>query len=179
MDNPYPLSHVISVDDVPPRGKIIEFTATAEECRVLAVIYGILSIQNLKARFEVRPGPDDGLKVHGRVEADVTQSCVVSLEPVPGRVSEEIELLFSPSVEEPNEESPDEDLYDMEASERPEPLINGRVDLGEIAAEFVALGLDPYPRKPGVVFQPPAEAGDEKTHPFAALAALKSGKNEE
>ena len=27
-----------------------------------------------------------------------------------------------------------------------------QIDLGALAAEFLALGLDPYPRKPGVAF---------------------------
>jgi hypothetical protein len=38
--------------------------------------------------------------------------------------------------------------------------------------EFLILGLDPYPRKPGVVFQPPH---DDKPDPgpFAGLAKLK------
>jgi hypothetical protein len=54
----------------------------------------------------------------------------------------------------------------------PEPLVGGKVDLGAIATEFLILGLDPYPRKPGAVFDPPPEdrASDS---PFAALAKLK------
>ncbi len=32
----------------------------------------------------------------------------------------------------------------------PDPIIDGKIDLGALAAEFFALGLDPYPRKPGV-----------------------------
>ena len=35
--------------------------------------------------------------------------------------------------------------------------MNGRIDLGQLAAEFLALGLDPYPRKPGVEFAPVVE----------------------
>ncbi|HEY2758922.1 MAG TPA: DUF177 domain-containing protein, partial [Pseudolabrys sp.] len=56
--------------------------------------------------------------------------------------------------------------------EPPEPLMNGKVDLGALAAEFLILGIDPYPRKAGVQFAPPkAEDGGE--HPFAALESLK------
>ena len=39
----------------------------------------------------------------------------------------------------------------------PDPVIDGKIDLGALAAEFFALGLDPYPRKPGVEFVAPAE----------------------
>ena len=56
----------------------------------------------------------------------------------------------------------------------PEPLIGGAVDLGAIAIEFLILGIDPYPRKPGAVFEA-SPAGDDPAKPFAALAALKKG----
>ena len=54
----------------------------------------------------------------------------------------------------------------------PEPLAGGAVDLGAIATEFLILAIDPYPRKPGAVFEPP-DVGDDSDQPFAALAALK------
>ena len=58
--------------------------------------------------------------------------------------------------------------------------LQGTVDLGAVATEFVILGIDPYPRKAGVVFRAPATA-DERTSPFAPLAALKkrTGKGED
>jgi len=55
------------------------------------------------------------------------------------------------------------------------PLVGNAVDLGAIATEFLILGLDPYPRKPDVVFETPP-AGDEPAHLFAALAGLKKGQ---
>ena len=56
----------------------------------------------------------------------------------------------------------------------PEPLIGGTVDLGALATEFLILGLDPYPRKPGATFQPPGNASSDEG-PFAALGKLKKG----
>jgi hypothetical protein len=53
-------------------------------------------------------------------------------------------------------------------------LIGGTVDLGALATEFLILGLDPYPRKPGATFQPPGGASADEG-PFAALAKLKKG----
>ena len=53
------------------------------------------------------------------------------------------------------------------------PLVNGKVDLGAIATEFVLLGIDPYPRKPDAVFEPPPVGIDPEEHPFAALKALQ------
>jgi hypothetical protein len=50
-------------------------------------------------------------------------------------------------------------------------MVGGRIDLGGVITEFLALALDPYPRKPDVSFQPAIEEKDPS--PFAALAALK------
>ena len=63
----------------------------------------------------------------------------------------------------------------MPLEDAPEPLVGNAIDLGAIATEFLILGLDPYPRKPDVVFETPP-AGDEPAHPFAALAGLKKGQ---
>ena len=56
--------------------------------------------------------------------------------------------------------------------EPPEPLIEGKVDLGAIATEFLLLGIDPYPRKAGAEFAA-VNTADDSARPFAALEALK------
>jgi hypothetical protein len=61
-----------------------------------------------------------------------------------------------------------------EQPDPPDPIINGKIDVGSLASEFLALGLDAYPRKPGAQFQnPDGEPDDEKASPFAALARFK------
>ena len=64
-----------------------------------------------------------------------------------------------------------------ESADETEPLIGGLVDLGALAIEFLILGLDPYPRRPGAVFQPPPAAKPDET-PFAALASLRKGPDD-
>jgi hypothetical protein len=59
----------------------------------------------------------------------------------------------------------------------PEPLEGGIVDLGALATEFLILGLDPYPRKPGAVFVPP-QGADLDQGPFAALGRLAKRRND-
>ena len=54
----------------------------------------------------------------------------------------------------------------------PGPNQSGVVDLGALAIEFLILGLDPYPRKPGAVFELSQDVKPEPG-PFAALAGLK------
>ena len=65
----------------------------------------------------------------------------------------------------------------MLLSETPDPpdlIVNGLFDLGALAAEFLALALDPYPRKPGVSFveTAPEAEGPESVSPFAALRKI-------
>jgi hypothetical protein len=60
-----------------------------------------------------------------------------------------------------------------EQADPPEVLQHGSIDLGALAVEFLLLGIDPYPRKPGVSFEPPRVVDDPAAHPFAVLAALK------
>ena len=51
--------------------------------------------------------------------------------------------------------------------------MNGVIDLGRLATDALFLAIDPYPRKPDAVFEPPVIAADPEDHPFAALKALQ------
>ena len=51
--------------------------------------------------------------------------------------------------------------------------MNGIIDLGRLATDALFLAVDPYPRKPGVMFEPEVTAADPEDHPFAALKALQ------
>ena len=53
-----------------------------------------------------------------------------------------------------------------------DPIEDGRIDLGELVAETMAIELDPYPRKPGAGFADIIEDA-EKPSPFSALSKLK------
>jgi hypothetical protein len=114
------------------------------------------------------------LHVVGTVSARVRQTCVVTLDPVENEIAEPIDLVFVPAsalgtlAHEVN--------LGAEAVEPPEALIDGVVDLGAVATEFLMLGIDPYPRKPGAVFEAPHSA-DAGSRPFAALETLRSGRN--
>jgi hypothetical protein len=112
------------------------------------------------------------------VSATVGQACVVTLEPLASDVEEAIDLVFAPpsAIKRDGEGAGAEERNPAESWSEPEPLIGGTVDLGALATEFLILGLDPYPRKPGAVFQPPGEASSDEG-PFAALAELKRGRH--
>jgi uncharacterized metal-binding protein YceD (DUF177 family) len=133
---------------------------------------GLRDLPRLQADFEVTRHGQSGLHVTGRISATVGQACIVTLEPLANEIEEEIDLLFVPPT------APDQD--NAEPGERDAPgdgadlLVDGRIDLGALATEFLVLGIDPYPRKPGAVFAAPKDAKADEG-PFAALGALKKG----
>jgi uncharacterized metal-binding protein YceD (DUF177 family) len=83
--------------------------------------------------------------LEGRLEAVVTQACVVSLAPVPATLAVDFRRLFVAAAALP---AAREVVVDPLADE-PEPLPGRAIDLGEIVAEELALALDPYPRAAG------------------------------
>ena len=67
-------------------------------------------------------------------------------------------------------------VEDASALDAPDPIENDEIDLGALATEFFMLGIDPYPKRPGAVFDPVAQLGEAAVtamSPFAALARLK------
>lgn len=165
-------SRPIPIDRLSQQEKVFDVTAEAAEREALARRFGILGIDALSAQIRLRLLAGGKLvRLKGRFAADVVQACVVSLEPVPAHLEEDFELTYGAEAEEEGEEV----VIDLDAEEPPEPLHNGMVDIGEAAAEHLALALDPFPRAPGAVFESAAETLDEQSprNPFGALEALK------
>ena len=171
---PAPWLVPVTVDDIPEEGgQRFDLVADAPTRAVVARIAGLRDLPRLEANFEVTRYGAGGLRVAGRVSATVGQTCVVTLEPLTDEIDEEVAVAFAPQVDRQAGETGSA----KEAMDETEPLIDGTIDLGVLATEFLILGLDPYPRKPDAVFQPPQDATTEEG-PFAALAALKKDGQE-
>ena len=166
---PPPWSVPQKADLIAETGMRRDIAASADICAAVAVLAAVREVSDLKASFELsRAG--EVVHVTGRVTAKVGQNCVVSLEPIETAVDEPIDVLFAPAPAE-GSATGDERRRKTE-DEPPEPLVDGTIDLGAIATEFLILGIEPYPRKEGVAFAPP-DVDTEIPHPFAALQALK------
>lgn len=165
--DPVPLSRPVNVERMRPGRNAFTVEASPQECAALAEDFGVDAIRDLVGRFEVE-GPTSRLRVTGRVEGFVTQPCSVSLEPFEAPISEPVDVVFSDEVGAEDEAGDGEAPLDSQAAD---PIVNGRIDLGSLTAEFLALGIDPYPRKPGIAFE--EAAGDEADKPFAALGKLR------
>jgi uncharacterized metal-binding protein YceD (DUF177 family) len=181
-----PWTVAMPVADLPETGRRIDLAADESTRTAIAVAAGVRSIDRLEAMFELTRDGRDGVRVTGRVSAEVGQLCVVTLEPLQAEVDEAFDLVFRPPAEAPKKRSgraAAEEATGSGASaasaasdasdEPPEVMRGGVIDLGAVATEFLILAIDPYPRKPGVAFEPPPVEADPAAHPFAALAALK------
>jgi len=162
-----PLSRPIAVANLPAEGAAVLVETTPEEREALAKDFGLEAIAALVGRFRLTGSPEH-VHVAGRVEASIRQICVVTLDPFDSTVSEEVEVDFTA-----DEQLRVKGVQDDVLIEAPMDRISGgHIDLGALTAEFLALGLDPYPRKPGVDFAGLKER-DETESPFARLKALK------
>jgi uncharacterized metal-binding protein YceD (DUF177 family) len=159
-----PWSVVVALDDIPETGLHTEMEAPEPVRADLAKLAGLRELPRLSAVFDLTPR-GGGVHVSGQVNAHLGQTCVVTLEPIESDLTESIDLVFAPAAQ-----AQDKDL--KLDDEPPEMLVDGKIDLGAIATEFLLLGIDPYPRKVGAQFAP-VKADDAGARPFAALEALK------
>lgn len=179
-DSVGPLARPFSVAHLPANGSEVTVEATEEERAALARDLDLPAIKALTARLRVT-GTPARVHVKGRLSASVVQTCVVTLDPFESELDEEVEVTFrAPSAGAKAFDSAEEIEADLDA---PDELVGDRIDLGAITAEFLALGLDPHPRKPGVAFDEGAAGGGagegEGDSPFAALAGLRGAPERE
>jgi uncharacterized metal-binding protein YceD (DUF177 family) len=161
-----PLSRVIRVDALPKGGETVTIEANPSEREALAAFLDLPSIEALSATLTMKRTANGGARVTGIVQGELTQTCVVTLESFPAAVEEEVDVRFAPREARRSHEEPE--TVSMTEEDEPDPIVDGKIDLGALAAEFFALGLDPYPRKPGAEFEQPPEPEVETT-PFAVL----------
>lgn len=173
---PPPWHVPVTLEDIAETGEHFDLEADAGVRAAVAGVAGLRDLPRLQASFDVTRRGSGGLHVLGSVSAMVGQTCVVTLEPVDNEIEETIDIAFVPrAAAEPSADAEREKSQTKDVNlDDPEPLIGGTVDLGALATEFLILGLDPYPRKPGAVFQPPQDDKPDPS-PFAALAKLTNG----
>jgi len=176
---PLPLTHPVRVEDIKLRGSHIAVRAQAEELSEIAAHLGLASLEALEARY-VATRSGDKVMLEGTIVARLHQICSVSLDPFPVAIEVPVRLDFAPEEEsriaarraQDDEHGKIDVEVQLNEDDPPEPIVDGVIDLGAVTLEFLALGLDPYPRKPGIAFEPVAE---ERESPLAVLKSLKHG----
>lgn len=160
--------------------EVIERIEAGEaERNALARRLGLLSLDRLAAELRIcRPEGGTVIAVVGHFEAEVTQTCVVSLAPLRRRLADDFTSLFCQGPADPGDCGPIE--VDATADDPPEALGPDGLDLGEAVVQQLASRLDPYPRAPGATLEALGWAGDERDEagagsPFEILKTLTRG----
>ncbi|MGJ4944507.1 YceD family protein [Bradyrhizobium sp. HKCCYLS1011] len=177
--NPWRAPPVI-VAQIPEAGLHREIEADQATREGIAGIADLPEVISAHASFDVTLKRDGKVHVEGRVQARVGQICVVTLDPIESEIDEPIDQMFAPpeQIPELSDMSEDDGEGDADVPDPPEPIVNGQIDLARLATDALFLGIDPYPRKPGAVFEQAVAADDPQDHPFAALKSLKPGNGQ-
>ncbi|HWU74585.1 MAG TPA: DUF177 domain-containing protein [Sphingomonas sp.] len=157
------------VDTIGGEPRTVEIDADAQERAALAKRFDLIGIERLTGRFTIRHDAA-GIVAEGRVAAAVTQACSITGDPLPATVDEPVSLRFVPEDDAGQDEV---ELGDSDIDVI--PYDGGAIDLGEVAAETMALALDRFPRGPNAeaALKEAGVLSEEQAGPFGALAALK------
>ena len=165
-------SYPVEVARIPTTAMKIELEASEKERAALAKRFGIPSVNSLKASVVLKALGGGRVRVTGSFDADVTELCVVSLDPFDERVRDSFSVLYSTGNEELSLKTNEID-FDADEKEEKDVIENGRIDVGELVAEYLSLALDPFPKRPGVEFSAYFEE-DKAENPFSVLEKLKT-----
>jgi uncharacterized metal-binding protein YceD (DUF177 family) len=171
-----PLSRPLKVDEI-GEGVIGSIEATRAEMGEIAELLELRGLEGLSMTYRVARAGAGRFRLKGELKATVAQTCVVSLEPVESHLDVSVEAEFWPSEMIAAHEESEDEHGRTTLSDWPEPINDGRIDLGPILYQTLATSLDPYPKKEGVSFEwsegPETPGPEAKANPFAALGALK------
>lgn len=163
------------LDEVPESPRTYERVATAQQCKDLAEAFDLLDCEGLQAQYQLMATAGGDVELKGTLQAQGHQSCVVTLEPVPFALEEDIMVRFVPDhavvATDPDVE------HEALAVDDVEPYSGTVLNVGDVLFEHFGAALNPYPRVPGTALEGCLETGgnnDQTTHPFAQLKKLKS-----
>lgn len=156
------------VEAIGEQARNVTVTATEAERAALAKRFDLLTLDRLEGRFVVKRDLA-GVAVAGTVEADLAQACSVTGVALPVQLTEAVDLRFVEPAPASDEVELADDAIDTIEIE------DGAIDLGETAAETMALALDPFPRAPDAAeaLRAAGVVSEDEVRPLNAFAGLK------
>ena len=147
----------------------LTITADEAERAALAVRFSLVAVDRLGATLTVRRD-SNGIEVRGTVTAAVVQACSITGDELPVTIEEPVALRYVQSLDDAEEVELGAEAMDTVEIE------GAAIDLGEAAAETMALALDPFPRSPraSAVLKEAGVIEEEEYKPVTALAGLKA-----
>ena len=180
-------SYFFNVEELSKKPEQLTISPNEDERKRLENRLGLVKIEKLEANLNITQS-SGSMTVHikGQIEADLIQSCVVTLENVHSSVSEEFEAWYAdPDAavslakvkHEKESKAGQGEVRMLEEEDDPEYIVDGKIDLGELVTQYLSLAINPYPHAEGVE---PADYADKMsseddgiTNPFAALKGWK------
>lgn len=171
-----PFSHIYDLGDLSQAGADVHIALKADALARLAEWADVSAVTGFVADIALKKLTPNHFTFDMSWNADIVQSCVVTLEPVAahlsGTVTRELTLIQRTRRKKEEDIPP---LESMDDEDR-EDIDNPHYDLAAPLLEDFLLAIDPYPRKPGAAFESPAASEPKPESPFAALKSLKTGQ---
>lgn len=167
----FPITKLYELGRLSQAGDEVTISPTTDDLARIAQWAGVQSIEMFTAKIDLQKISPTRFKLNASLEADIVQACVVTLEPLRAHITRSFmrDLLLAQA---PQHAVKEIELTPVDDDGR-EEIDSLRYDLAVPVLEEFALAIDPYPRAPGVEFEPPADEADSPEHPFAALKSLK------
>ncbi len=168
------LNWIHKLDEVADKPRAFERVATDHQRLGLLDAFGLVACDRFSAHYQLKVISGARVALVGQIIAEGAQACVVTLEPVPFRLDEYIDVTFAPSLtlapQDPEIEHEASSLQDVE------PYSGCELNVGDVLFDHFGSALNPYPRAPGAALEGSFETNpdqDQTTHPFAELKKLK------
>jgi hypothetical protein len=155
---------------IPDAGMDVTREAKEDTRIALAEALNVDACKRLVARYTIKPFESGRFELHGEAVLTAQQACVVTLEPLERVYRVRLDVAYWPP--ELLGDGPGADIDSL--ADDPEPIEDGRLDVGRIVYEELASTIDPFPRSDGATFEWKNEAdAPARDNPFAALEKLK------
>jgi uncharacterized metal-binding protein YceD (DUF177 family) len=174
-------SYLVKVGHISANPVQVRVEADERERASLADLWKVEAVNRLSAELQIARWKKDGVRIKGKVAGEVVQACVVTLEPVVSTIEQEIDQIYVPEGSKLARivlDGAGEMVLDPDGPDLPEQFTGDTIDAGALVAEFAALDIDPYPKKPGVAFAEHIESSDQEDKKPSPFAVLKDWKKD-
>ena len=164
-------SYPLKIEDINQGEQTYKLRANKAQLETLSEILQIPAVNyfeaDIKLTFQKKKGI---LDVSGEVRAGLTLISVISLDEFNKDYKSNFSLTYDTNATYEQIREMDEDIED----DIPDIVIDGKIDLGDIAIEQLALVMEDHPRKDGEEFISVIEDDSPvRENPFAVLSKLK------
>jgi hypothetical protein len=170
-----PLAWSHRVSEIPDAGLSITRTASPAERSAIVQALGIVSCEAVTADYVIRALGEGRYRMSGRISAQLTQSCVVTLAPIPQTLEESFDVSFWPGGSLPQVGGAESEVLSVPEIE---PIEHGAIEAGRVLFEILSASLEPYPRQAGARFEWEARENIAEPGPTGPFASLKKLKDE-